>query len=176
MRDVSQPVPRTRLGRPRVLLGTKAVSLCVTNSSDCWILNPPRHQGTPFHRYSLFVYLFFCLFVYFLLFRAAPAACGGSQARGPIRATAAGLRHSHSNTRSSIIRKNNCKTLMEGIFKKNKWIHHIHRLEHSKLSTTPKLIYRFEAISIKIPDSFSFFFLEVNKLEFSLWYSGRESY
>ena len=31
---------------------------------------------------------------------AAPAAYGGSQARGQIRATAAGLHHSHSNARS----------------------------------------------------------------------------
>ena len=36
------------------------------------------------------------LFIYFLLFRATPAAGGGSQARGRIRATAAGLHHSHS--------------------------------------------------------------------------------
>ena len=34
----------------------------------------------------------FCLFV--LLFRAAPVAYGGSQARGPIGATAAGIYHS----------------------------------------------------------------------------------
>ena len=37
------------------------------------------------------------------LFRAAPAAYGGSQARGQIRATAAGLRHSHSNARSKVL-------------------------------------------------------------------------
>ena len=36
----------------------------------------------------------------FLLFRAAPAAYGGSQARDPIRAAAAGLHHSHSHARS----------------------------------------------------------------------------
>ena len=36
----------------------------------------------------------------FLLFRAAPAAYGGSQAGGRIRAVAASLRHSHSNARS----------------------------------------------------------------------------
>ena len=36
----------------------------------------------------------------FCLFRAAPAAYRGSQARGQIRATAAGLYHSHSNARS----------------------------------------------------------------------------
>ena len=35
-----------------------------------------------------------------LFFRAAPAAYGDSQARGLIRATAAGLHHSHSNARS----------------------------------------------------------------------------
>ena len=33
-------------------------------------------------------------------FRAASAACGGSQARGRIRAVAAGLHHSHSNSGS----------------------------------------------------------------------------
>ena len=33
----------------------------------------------------------------FLLFRAKPEAYGSSQARGPIRATAAGHSHSHSN-------------------------------------------------------------------------------
>ena len=35
-----------------------------------------------------------------LLFRAVPAAYGDSQARGGIGATAAGLRHSHSNAKS----------------------------------------------------------------------------
>ena len=47
---------------------------------------------------NLFIYLF--IFV-FCPFRAAPAACGGSQARGPVGATtAASLRQSHSNARS----------------------------------------------------------------------------
>ena len=36
----------------------------------------------------------------FLLFRAVPAAYGGSQARGHIRAVAAGLCHNHSNAKS----------------------------------------------------------------------------
>ena len=44
-------------------------------------------------------YLFLCLFVV-LLFRAAPAAYGGSQARGHIEAVAAGLRHNHSDAES----------------------------------------------------------------------------
>ena len=47
-----------------------------------------------FH-YFLFV---FC----FLLFRTVPTAYGGSQARGHIRAVAAGLHHSHSRTRSEL--------------------------------------------------------------------------
>uniref|UniRef100_A0A8D0PR14 Uncharacterized protein n=1 Tax=Sus scrofa TaxID=9823 RepID=A0A8D0PR14_PIG len=49
----------------------------------------------------------FCLFVFrflffgfFLHFRAAPMAHVGSQARGQIRAIAAGLPHSHTNARS----------------------------------------------------------------------------
>ena len=41
-------------------------------------------------------------FVLFCLFTAAPAAYGSSQARGQIGAAAAGLRHSHSNTRSEL--------------------------------------------------------------------------
>ena len=42
----------------------------------------------------------FFLFFFFLLFRAVPTAYGGSQAWGPIRATAASLHHSHSNSGS----------------------------------------------------------------------------
>ena len=45
---------------------------------------------------DLFYFLFFCLF------RAAPAAYGGSQDRHHIRATAAGLHHSYSNARSKL--------------------------------------------------------------------------
>ena len=44
---------------------------------------------------SLFPPLFFVFF--FCLFRATPAAYGGSQARGPIAAIAFGLHYSHSN-------------------------------------------------------------------------------
>ena len=45
--------------------------------------------------------VFFGLVFFFflvLLFRATPMACGSSQARGPIRAVAAGLLHSHRYT------------------------------------------------------------------------------
>ena len=37
---------------------------------------------------------------FFGLFKAALVAYGDFQARGPVRATAAGLRHSHSNVGS----------------------------------------------------------------------------
>ena len=48
---------------------------------------------------SFLIYFFF--FFYFLLFLwAAPAAYGGSQARGRIGAVAAGLRQNHSNAGS----------------------------------------------------------------------------
>ena len=40
--------------------------------------------------------------IFLFVFRAAQVAHGGSQASGRIRATAAGLRHSHSNTRSEL--------------------------------------------------------------------------
>ena len=39
------------------------------------------------------IYLITCA----LFLRAAPMACGGSQARGPVGAVATSLRHSHSN-------------------------------------------------------------------------------
>ena len=41
-------------------------------------------------------------FLFFFLFRAAPVAHGGSQARGQTRATAAGLHHNHSNVGSKL--------------------------------------------------------------------------
>ena len=47
--------------------------------------------------------IFNFLFFFFLVFsRAAPTAYGGSQARGLIRALAAGLHHSHSNAWSEL--------------------------------------------------------------------------
>ena len=39
---------------------------------------------------------------FFFLFRAAPTAYGGSQARGPIRAVATSLHHGHSNSGSEL--------------------------------------------------------------------------
>ena len=46
-----------------------------------------------------FIYLFLFYFYLFSLFRATPMAFGGSQARGLIRAVAAGLGDSRSNTK-----------------------------------------------------------------------------
>ena len=47
------------------------------------------------------VVFFVCLFVLFLFFsRAAPEACGGSQARSLTGAVATGLHQSHSNVGS----------------------------------------------------------------------------
>ena len=64
----------------------------------------PDHCVAPVHRTApgtglgtrrIHFFLFF-----FCLFRATPAVNGGSQARDLIGAVAAGLHHSHSNTRS----------------------------------------------------------------------------
>jgi len=41
-----------------------------------------------------------CIFLVVVFSRTAPVAYGGSQARGPIGATAPSLHHSHSNTGS----------------------------------------------------------------------------
>ena len=46
--------------------------------------------------------LFFLFFVFVFVFRAVPMAYRSSQARGPIRAAAAGLHHRHSNARSEM--------------------------------------------------------------------------
>ena len=58
-------------------------------------------EPTPPQRSKLLETDTFFFFV-FCLFRAAPAAYAGSQARGPIGAVAAGLLHSHSNAESEL--------------------------------------------------------------------------
>ena len=71
---------------------------------QCWILNPLKEARSNLHPHGYLsgssplghngnLRFFVCLF---LLFRATPVAYGGSQARGRIGATAAGLHHSHS--------------------------------------------------------------------------------
>ena len=48
------------------------------------------------------VFLFCFVFVFVLLFRAAPAACGSSQARGLIRAVVTSLHLRHNNLASEL--------------------------------------------------------------------------
>ena len=78
-----------------------------------WTVTHPRSHETPSAGAEwpvspktprdelIFIFLLLSLSMqllsFFLLFRAAPVAYGGSQARGQIRAAAAGLHHSHSN-------------------------------------------------------------------------------
>ena len=63
----------------------------LSNLISLYILQKVLHFS---HRESLLLF-------FFLVFsRAAPVVYGGSQARGPIRAAAASLRHSHSHARS----------------------------------------------------------------------------
>ena len=72
------------------------ITRCPTAS--CW-LHLPKILQVQLQKYQersmmyvYLIYLFICLF-----FRAAPAACGGSQARGRIRPVAARLHQSHSS-------------------------------------------------------------------------------
>ena len=84
----------------------------------CHLLTLPRQSRGPDHGLKFLLLLSKCLlylqsnrlakhpvfffFFFFLSFRAAHAAYGGSQARGPIRAIASGLHHSHSNVGSEL--------------------------------------------------------------------------
>ena len=95
-------------------IGAAAAGLCHSHSKtgskphlpsmlslwQCWILNPYPHRHNV--RFFFFTKLpcSFYLFIYFCLFRVAPAAYGNSQARGLIRAAAAGLGQTHSNAGS----------------------------------------------------------------------------
>ena len=60
---------------------------------QCQILNPLHHPGTP----QVF---YFSIIISICFFGAAPEAYGGSETRGPIRAAAADLGYSHSDTGS----------------------------------------------------------------------------
>ena len=76
-----------------------------------WVISGTRIQTLPcgnimlpiLQSFFFFFFPFFSFFFFFFVFcllRAAPAAYGTSQARGPIRAVAPGLCQSHSNARS----------------------------------------------------------------------------
>ena len=66
------------------------------NKKNFIILNITFEEDKHYYSTSLFV----CLFGLFAISWAAPEAYGSSQARGLIGAIAAGLHHSHSDTRS----------------------------------------------------------------------------
>ena len=73
-------------------------------SSSSHLQNLSSHHATLVHKPThpeTLPFFFFFNFI-FLLFRAAPAAYGGSQARGLFGATAASLCHRHSNARSEL--------------------------------------------------------------------------
>ena len=59
------------------------------------------HSSCQSTDFFLFLFLSF-FFFFFYLFRATPAAYVGSQARGPIGAVDASLRHSHSHTMAKL--------------------------------------------------------------------------
>ena len=95
-------------GATHVSFGIIKVNLHVNlreKDQEMWWLTENDWWGTKYlttllpqwiiHRWLRSWIFFFCLF-----FRASSMTCGGSQARGLVRATAAGLCHSHSNARS----------------------------------------------------------------------------
>ena len=65
-------------------------------------LSPHSYQHLLLLGFRVCLFLFFCCFFVCVFSRAAPTACGGSQARGLIRAVVASLRQSHSNTGSEL--------------------------------------------------------------------------
>ena len=69
-------------------------SVTTAANATIFFLISPLYFITALHPSLSF--LFVC-FWWFVFFRSAPTEFGGSQARGPIRAVAAGLHHHHSN-------------------------------------------------------------------------------
>ena len=81
-------------------LGCRSVSDSAPNIRPASHCGGGRHQTGPRNFLYVLSMVFVCLFVCFCLFRVAPTAYGSSQVRGRIRATAASLHHSYSNTGS----------------------------------------------------------------------------
>ena len=81
------------------------ISFFLRLSTHPWASFSFHSESSYSSRCALFIYLF-VFFVFFVVVVvvaiswAAPAAYGGSQARGPIGAVATGLRQSHSNAGS----------------------------------------------------------------------------
>ena len=81
-----------------VLEGSCCTMKICHETFKCLFSQPsPCASFTYKHKISFLVFGFFCLYAFS---RAAPAAHGGSQARGLMGAVATGLHQSHSNARS----------------------------------------------------------------------------
>ena len=72
------------------LLSITCLSVCLSTCSPTYL--PTYHLGSPTQSHVFIIII--CLFAFS---RAAPAAYGGSHARGLIGAVATGLHQSHSN-------------------------------------------------------------------------------
>ena len=81
----------THWGGPGIEPSSSWILLRFITTKPQWELLPQIKLNSP-----LLFYLFICLFI----FRAAPMVFGSFQAKGWIRAAAAGLHHRHSNTGS----------------------------------------------------------------------------
>ena len=79
------------------IFGLLLTYFCPEAARLCWPL-----FLSAFINYLLWTLCTFYLFYFCPSFRAAPVAYGGSQARGPIGAIAAGLHHRHSNVGSEL--------------------------------------------------------------------------
>ena len=90
----TQPTPQQAKPSP-IQLASLNTYLCFSEANS--VMFKIHSQG----RTTVTTTSFFCFL--FLLFRAAPGAHGGSQARGPIRAPAAGLHHSPAPRDPSLI-------------------------------------------------------------------------
>ena len=73
--------------------------LCLSGNSGNALLMYALHYMYVYV-FKSFITTVFLFFFFFCLFRAAPTAYGGCQARGQIGAVPASLHHSHSNARS----------------------------------------------------------------------------
>ena len=88
---------------PRLGFNSRAAAATYTTASATLYLKltGPQQELPIYVCVCLYIYIYFFFFSFsfsfFVFYRAALAAYGGSQARGRIGATAAGLHHSHSN-------------------------------------------------------------------------------
>ena len=94
---------------PTVQQGDQVILTCIhysyifffPKSISFWIIVLSEYMPRMGLLDHMIILLFIYFYFYFLLFRATPMAYGGSQARGQIGATAAGVYHSHSNAGST---------------------------------------------------------------------------